>query len=180
MLYVKTSNNFGKLRLRKYDPATTRNPQARFADHDWVGYELVNAGTNFADGLPLSKPPYATLVAFDMNRGEIAWQVPFGFGEESIRNHPALKGVTLPDRLGTPGTPGSIVTKGGLVFAGGGDQALFAFDKKTGKEVWHARLPRRTTRHADDLPIRERPTVRADHDGIWQRSGTGGVRASRQ
>jgi quinoprotein glucose dehydrogenase len=145
MLYVKTSNGFGNLRVRKYDPATTRNPQARFADADWVGYELVNAGTNFSDGLPLSKPPYATLVAFDMNRGEIAWQVPFGFGEDSIRNHPALKGVTLPERLGTPGTPGSIVTRGGLVFAGGGDQALFAFDKKTGKEIWYARLPRRTT-----------------------------------
>jgi quinoprotein glucose dehydrogenase len=145
MLYVKTSNSLGNLRLRKYDPATTRNPQARFADADWVGYELINGSTSFADGLPLNKPPYATLVAFDMKRGEIAWQVPFGFGEDSIRRHPALKGVTLPERLGTPGTPGSIVTRGGLVFAGGGDQALFAFDKKTGQELWFARLPRRTT-----------------------------------
>jgi quinoprotein glucose dehydrogenase len=145
MLYVKTSNTLGNLRLRKYDPATTRNPLARFSDHDWVGYELVNASTNFSDGLPMNKPPYGSLVAYDMNRGEIVWQVPFGFGESSIRNHPALKNVKLPERLGTPGTPGSIVTKGGLVFAGGGDLALFAFDKRTGKEVWHAPLPRRTT-----------------------------------
>jgi quinoprotein glucose dehydrogenase len=145
MLYVKTSNNFGMLRLRKYDPKTTRNSLSRFNDHDWVGYELVGGGTNFADGLPLNKPPYAFLVAFDLNRGEIAWRVPFGFGEDSIRTHPALKNVTLPERLGTPGTPGSIVTKGGLVLAGGGDEALFAFDKRTGREVWHARLPRRTS-----------------------------------
>jgi quinoprotein glucose dehydrogenase len=145
MLYVKTSNSLGNLRLRKYDQATTRNPLARFSDHDWVGYELINASTNFSDGLPMNRPPYGTLVAYDMNRGEIAWRVPFGFGESSIRNHPALKNVKLPERLGTPGTPGSIVTKGGLVFAGGGDLALFAFDKRTGKEVWHAPLPRRTT-----------------------------------
>lgn len=145
MLYVKTSNTFGNLRLRKYDRATTRNPLARFSDHDWVGYELVGGSTNFMDGLPLNKPPYAYLVAFDMNRGELAWRVPFGFGDDSLRKHPALRGVTLPERLGTPGTPGSIVTKGGLVFAGGGDAALFAFDKRTGREVWHARLPRRTT-----------------------------------
>jgi glucose dehydrogenase len=31
------------------------------------------------------------------------------------------------------------------VFAGGGDFALFAFDKATGRELWHAPLPRRTT-----------------------------------
>jgi quinoprotein glucose dehydrogenase len=145
MLYVKTSNTFGMLRLRKYDPKTTRNSLSRFNDHDWVGYETVGGGTNFADGLPLNKPPYAFLVAFDMNRGEIVWRVPFGFGDESIRNHPALKGVKLPERLGTPGTPGSIVTKGGLVFVGGGDRALFAFDKRTGREVWYAPLPRRTS-----------------------------------
>ena len=96
------------------------------------------------DGIPLNKPPYAFLVAIDMNRGEEAWRVPFGFGEEGLRNHPALKNVKLPDRLGTSGTPGSIVTKGGLVFVGGGEEAFFAFDKRTGREVWHEALPRRT------------------------------------
>jgi quinoprotein glucose dehydrogenase len=145
LLYVKTSNTIGMLRLQKYDRATTKNPLARFSDHDWVGYELVGAGATFSKGLPLNKPPYAELVAFDMNRGEIAWQVPFGFGDETLRTHPALRNLTLPERLGTPGTPGSIVTKGGLVFAGGGDAALFAFDKRTGREVWHVRLPRKTS-----------------------------------
>jgi quinoprotein glucose dehydrogenase len=36
-----------------------------------------------------------------------------------------------------------IVTKGGLIFGGGGDNALYAFDKKTGREVWRAELQRR-------------------------------------
>ena len=53
--------------------------------------------------------------------------------------------VDLPDRLGTPGAPGSIVTKGGLVFVGGWEDVLYAFDKRTGREVWSAPLPERST-----------------------------------
>jgi quinoprotein glucose dehydrogenase len=145
MLYVKTSNSLGMVRLQKYDRATTKNPLARFSDHDWVGYELIGGRTTFMDGLPLNKPPYGFLVAIDMNRGEMAWRVPLGLGEAELRKHPALQNVKLPERLGTPGTPGSIVTGGGLVFVGGGDEAFFAFDKRTGREVWHQPLPRRTS-----------------------------------
>ena len=54
---------------------------------------------------------------------------------------PALKGVPLPDRLGAVGPPGAIVTKGGLVFVGGNDSALSAFDKD-GRELWRHVLPR--------------------------------------
>jgi hypothetical protein len=61
--------------------------------------------------IPVIKPPYARLVAIDLNRGDIAWRVPFGMGSAAIRNHPLLKGVQLPERLGTPGTAGSMVTR---------------------------------------------------------------------
>ena len=47
------------------------------------------------DGLPLLKPPYGHLTAIDLNRGEIAWRVPFG-DTPSLRAHPALKDVALP------------------------------------------------------------------------------------
>ena len=94
--------------------------------------------------IPLIKPPYAYLVAIDLNKGDIAWKVPFGEGSRLIRNHPLLKDVTLPDRLGTPGTPGAMITKGGLVFIGGGDPYLYAFDKTTGEEVWRGATPFRT------------------------------------
>ena len=30
------------------------------------------------NGVPLLKPPYAHLIAIDLNRGTIAWRVPFG------------------------------------------------------------------------------------------------------
>jgi len=57
-----------------------------------------------------------------------------------LRKHPALAGIALPGRLGAPGPAGGIVTKGGLVFMGSGDTALYAFDKATGREVWSTPL----------------------------------------
>ena len=94
--------------------------------------------------MPILKPPYAHLVALDLNRGEIAWKVPFGDAPE-LRALPALKGVTLPDRLGAVGPPGAIVTKSGLVFVGGNDMALNAFDARDGRELWRYVLPRQAT-----------------------------------
>lgn len=91
--------------------------------------------------IPLVKPPYARLVAIDLNAGEIAWAVPFGEGSPEIRDHPLLHGVELPERLGTRGNSGPLVTKGGLVFLGGGAPYLYAFDKVTGAEIWRGATP---------------------------------------
>jgi quinoprotein glucose dehydrogenase len=94
------------------------------------------------DGLPLTAPPYAVLTAIDLNRGEIAWKVPLGEGSDAIRKHPLLAGVALPDRLGSPNNRGGpMVTKAGLLFVGGGDGYFYAFDTKTGAEVWRAQIP---------------------------------------
>ena len=145
LLYVKASNVSGVQRLVKFDPETTTNPFADTTDPDYVGYDADLGGrATFEDGIPLNKPPYAYLVAVDLNTGDIAWRVPFGRGSDRLRVHPALQDVDLPDRLGTPGAPGAIVTRGGLVFAGGGEDALYAFDKRTGREVWSAPLTERS------------------------------------
>ena len=146
ILYVKASNVAGVQRLVKYDPENTANPFADADDPDYVGYDADLAGRAvFEGGIPLNKPPYAFLVALDLNAGDLAWRVPFGRGSDGLRRHPALQGVDLPDRLGTPGAPGSIVTKGGLVFVGGGENALYAFDKRTGEELWSAELAERSS-----------------------------------
>jgi len=81
------------------------------------------------------------LVAVDLNAGEIAWKAPFGEGSDGIRTHPLLRGVDLPERLGTLGNSGLLVTRGGLVFLGGGDPYLYAFDKATGTELWRGATP---------------------------------------
>ncbi|MCY4645630.1 MAG: pyrroloquinoline quinone-dependent dehydrogenase [Gammaproteobacteria bacterium] len=95
--------------------------------------------------IPLTKPPWAHLVAVDLNAGEIAWKVPFGEGSEEIRTHPLLRGVDLPERLGTLGNSGAMVTRGGLVFLGGGAPYLYAFDKATGAELWRGATPHPTS-----------------------------------
>jgi quinoprotein glucose dehydrogenase len=119
-------------------------------DYTHVGngfsYDEAAAGRKtFADGLPLNKPPYGHLTAIDLNEGSIRWRVPFGEGSPALRAHPALKGVTLPARLGTQGNTGPIATAGGLLFIGGGDPYLYAFDAATGREVWRTPTARRTS-----------------------------------
>ena len=145
MLYTKASNVAGVQRLVKYDPENTANPFADADDPEYVGYDADLTGRAvFEGGIPLNKPPYAFMVAVDLHAGDIAWRVPFGRGSDGLRRHRALQGVDLPDRLGTPGAPGSIVTKGGLIFVGGGENALYAFDKRTGEEIWSGALQERS------------------------------------
>jgi quinoprotein glucose dehydrogenase len=95
--------------------------------------------------IPLIKPPYAYLVAINLNKGDIEWRVPFGEGSPAIRQHALLKGVSLPARLGTPGPSSMLLTKNGLILIGGGDPYLYAFDKATGKELWRTPTPRATS-----------------------------------
>jgi glucose dehydrogenase len=75
------------------------------------------------------------MTAIDLNTGETKWSIPFGDTPE-VRNHPALKGVALPDKLGVSGSPGAMVTKGGLVFATGGGTVLYAIDSRDGNTLW--------------------------------------------
>ena len=84
------------------------------------------------------------LNAIDLNHGTIAWQVPFG-DTPMVRNNPALKGAQLPEKLGVSGVQGPLVTKGGVIFIGGGDMALHAVDKTTGEDLAAWPLAMRTT-----------------------------------
>jgi len=100
-------------------------------------------------GLPLVKPPYGTLSAISLDKGEITWQVPHGETPDAIRNHPLLKGMSLP-RTGQPGGVVTAVTKT-LVLAGDPQVTttadhprgamLRAYDKLTGKEVGAVYMP---------------------------------------
>jgi quinoprotein glucose dehydrogenase len=152
-LYVKTSNQPALARIRPADHSAA-NPRAAEVDADFVG---ATGGATFAPtpppgftgtgrmgSLPIVKPPYGELVALDLGRGEMAWRVPFG-DTPSIRTHPLLAGVTLPARLGSAGAPGVILLKSGVILGGGGDNALYAFDAATGKELARLDLARRSS-----------------------------------
>ena len=86
------------------------------------------------DGYPAVKPPWGTLNAVDLNSGKLLWKVPLGEFEE-------LKKKGIPP-TGTQVYGGPVVTKGGLIFiASTQDEKIRAFDKKTGKVLWEAKLP---------------------------------------
>ena len=91
-----------------------------------------------------------------MNTGEIVWQKPHSSTPDDIKNHPALKGVTLPTRLGQPGrTFIGVLTTKTLVIAGEGGihtnesgkrvALLRAYDKGTGEDVGAVEMPARQT-----------------------------------
>ncbi|MDE0110897.1 MAG: hypothetical protein OXI87_12245 [Albidovulum sp.] len=94
--------------------------------------------------IPLIKPLFAYLAQIDLNSGVIAWRVPFWEGNRELREHPLLRGVELPTRLGTCGNSGPMVATGVFVFIGGGEPFLYAFDKETGVEVWRGATPFKT------------------------------------
>ena len=95
-------------------------------------------------GLPLVKPPYGSISAIDLNKGEILWQIANGDTPDNIRDNPALKGLNIP-RTGRPGVFGVLVTKTLVICgersAGKSAVMLRAYDKATGKEVGAVPLP---------------------------------------
>jgi quinoprotein glucose dehydrogenase len=135
-LLVRTKNDVGVNAVGKNDGS---DPRVKV---DYSHVFARGASSLLPGGLPLVSPPYAELVAIDLNKGEIAWRSTLGEGSQAVRNHPLLKGVALPDRLGSSqNLGGPLVTASGLVFIGGGDGHMYAFDVKTGKELWRARVP---------------------------------------
>jgi quinoprotein glucose dehydrogenase len=112
------------------------------------------AGT--VQGLPLIKPPYDQITAYNMNTGDIVWQKTHSSTPDDIRNHPALKGVTLPERVGQPGRTfiGTLTTKNLLIAGEGGVHTnaagrrvalLRAYDKATGADAGAVEMPNRQT-----------------------------------
>jgi quinoprotein glucose dehydrogenase len=100
-------------------------------------------------GLSIMKPPYSVISAVNLDRGDIQWQVPYGETPDNVRNHPALKGMNIPN-TGQPGSVGLLVTKT-LIILGDSQVTttashprgamLRAYDKATGKEVGAVWMP---------------------------------------
>jgi quinoprotein glucose dehydrogenase len=101
-------------------------------------------------GLPVVRPPWSKITATDMNAGEHRWVKPIGGAPDSVRNHPALKGLKLDfASMGQVNVrPSPLATKT-LLFMGeagalGGDPGgkLFrAYNKATGEVVAEIPLP---------------------------------------
>jgi quinoprotein glucose dehydrogenase len=95
-------------------------------------------------GLPYFKPPYSTITAYDMNTGDIAFQIPTGETPDRIRNNPALEGVNIGD-TGTGNAITMVATQNLLVYSDmdhdGETALLYAIDKQSGEELGRIEVP---------------------------------------
>ncbi len=117
-------------------------PPPPASDADDFGLEV--------NGLPLIKPPYATISAINLDQGDIVWQVPAGESPNFIRTNPALKGLNIPRTGQVSYNIGTLVTRS-LVIAGDGQVTttpdhprgamLRAYDQATGKDVGDVLMP---------------------------------------
>jgi quinoprotein glucose dehydrogenase len=125
LLYVGSATQPSLVALEKSDES----------DMDYVA--VARGALPTVDGLPIVKPPYGRITALDLKTGDIAWQVANGDTPPAIRDHPLLKGVTMP-RTGSRSRAGLLATRT-LLFAGegwGGQPVFRALDKATGATVW--------------------------------------------
>jgi quinoprotein glucose dehydrogenase len=103
------------------------------------------------EGLSILKPPYGTIAAVNLDRGEITWRVPHGDTPDNVRNHPLLKGLNIP-KTGQAGTSGiGLMATKTLVVMGDPQMTttaehprgamLRAYDKTNGNQVGMVHMP---------------------------------------
>lgn len=99
ILYVQSATNVSIMGVTPPDPSRSD-----------FKYSIAFGNIQGPQGLPITRPPYRRITAIDLNKGEHAWQIPFGDGP---RNHPAIKHLNL-GPLGTKFQEG-VIAEGGLL-----------------------------------------------------------------
>jgi quinoprotein glucose dehydrogenase len=125
------------------------------SDMDYVGKNVFLEKINKT--LPIVKPPYGRITAYDLNSGDQAWMIPNGQPPDDIKNNPVLKGVDT-SKFGNPERALLVVTKTllfsadatGLTPVNGSNASTFrALDKRTGATVFELKL----SAHATGVPM---------------------------
>jgi len=127
-------------------------PAANTAAGGRGGRGAAPAGGGFGglqvDGLPIVKPPYGVISAVNLDKGEIAWQVPYGETPDNVRAAFERLHINY-GNTGMNGSVGVLITKT-LVIVGDSQitsvthprgAMMRAYDKKTGAEVGAVWMP---------------------------------------
>ncbi|HEY4303691.1 MAG TPA: PQQ-binding-like beta-propeller repeat protein [Gemmatimonadaceae bacterium] len=124
-------NDLVNFLLTGHDVAEQASSNPNFLKYRSTGLKIFQD----PDGYPPITPPWGTLSAIDLNKGEIKWHIPFG-------EYPALaaQGIT---NTGSDNYGGPVVTANGLLFIGATtyDRKFRVFDKASGQLLWETLLP---------------------------------------
>ena len=116
-------------------PSPTSAPAAATAPTRYYGVsgDIMLTGNR----LPMTAPPWAELVAVDLNVGSIRWRAPMGTVPSL-----AAKGIKDTGGVGLAvSRNGPVATAGGLIFVGTStDRMVQAYDADTGKILWQKQL----------------------------------------
>jgi quinoprotein glucose dehydrogenase len=98
----------------------------------WAPYDFMMATSNRLSAIG---PPWSQLTAYDLNSGNIKWQVPLGEVSALAAEGHTGTGSHFP-------RGGMVATAGGLLFsATTSDRKFRAYDRDTGKVVWETSIP---------------------------------------
>jgi quinoprotein glucose dehydrogenase len=138
--------------------AVVVKPEAWESSYDFIGKPKYLTGPR---GLPLLKPPFGSIVAIDMNKGEHLWRIPVGRSEAMDE----IRKLAIPQPLGLPFRSWVLVTKTVMVVVQMGyydpphsvglnlpiqqlhnfDPHLWVYDKANGKMLAQIALPANAT-----------------------------------
>ncbi len=138
--YVNTSNAMHLVTLipaKDVKAARDKEPDVEISPDKGAPFGMRRVVMTSPWGLPCNPPPWGQLHAIDMHSGKVLWDVPLGTSEDLAPYSQYVLGT-----IGVPNIGGPMVTGGGLIFIGAAmDDYIRAFDAKSGKELWKARLP---------------------------------------
>jgi quinoprotein glucose dehydrogenase len=112
-----------------------REPGLEITEQDGAPYSMSRQFLLAPSGIPCVAPPWGELVAIEADTGETVWRTTLGDLRSTL-------GIASASPTGSPNLGGPAITATGLVFLGGTiDPYVRAFEAKSGRAVWEARLP---------------------------------------
>jgi len=135
-VYVSSTTNPSVIGLSPVLPTRPDDP-------DYADYRMTGDAPKMPGNIAPLKPPYGRITAYNMNQGEIAWQVPNGATPPDVQAQFDALGLSDIPATGSRSQAGLLITKSLLIAGEGtrGQPVLHAYDKHTGASLWSTPMP---------------------------------------